>query len=47
MNTDVHEYVSKSKRSCTVYLYYSKGAGNSIVPPLRGFSLIAVGSGRN
>ena len=21
MNTDVHEYVSKSKRSCAVYLY--------------------------
>ena len=33
MNTDVHEYVSKSKRSCTVYLYWPKGAGNSIVPP--------------
>ena len=45
MNTDVHEYLSKSKRSCTVYLYYLKVAGNSIVPPLRGFSLIAVESG--
>ena len=31
MNTDVHEYVSKSKHLCTVYLYHLKGAGNSIV----------------
>ena len=45
MNTDVHENVFKSKRSRTVYLYQPKGAGNSIVPPLRGFSLIAVESG--
>ena len=39
----VHEYLSKSKRSCTVY--WPKGAGNSVVQPLRGFSLLAVGSG--
>ena len=45
MNTGVREYVSKSKRSCTVYLYWPKGAGNSIVSPLCGFSLIAVESG--
>ena len=45
MNTNVHEYVSKSKRSYIAYLYWPKGAGNSIVPPLHGFSLIAVGSG--
>ena len=44
MNADEHEYVSKSKRLCTVYMYYLKGAGNSMVPPLRSFSLIAVGS---
>ena len=45
MNTDVHEYVSKSKRSCTVYLFFAQRRGNSVVPPLRGFSLIAMGSG--
>ena len=45
MNTDVHKNVPKSKRSCTAYLYWPKGAGNSIVPPFHGFSLIALGFG--
>ena len=27
MNTDVHEYVSKSKRSCTVHIISPRGPG--------------------